>query len=125
MKIRKLVCAIAGVVALAGLDGCQTDDHSSDLSHGRRLDDRHINERVKKELKSDGTYKFEDIKVSTFAGVVQLSGFANSDAQKQRAQSIVQNVPGVLRVENGITVKPSPPVPPAGRTNANNRIYPQ
>jgi len=125
MNVRELVCTIAGVVALAGLNGCKTDDHSSDLSHGRRLDDRHINERVKRELKSDGTYKFEDIKVSTFAGVVQLSGFANSDTQKQRAQSIVQNVRGVLRVENGITVKPPPPAPPTGRTNTNNRIYSQ
>lgn len=125
MSMRKIVCTVAGVVALAGLIGCQTDEHSSDLSHGRKLDDRHINERVKKELKSDQVYKFEDINVSTFAGVVQLSGFADSDGQKQRAQSIVQNVPGVLRVENGITVKTPPSAPPTGRTNTNNRIYPQ
>ena len=123
MNMRQLVCTIAGILALAGLNGCKTDEHSSELSDGRMVDDKHINERVRDSLKADAVYKFEDVNVSTFAGVVQLSGFANSDAQKQRAQSITQTVPGVLRVENGITIKPAPPAPTGG-TNAS-RIYSQ
>jgi len=122
MNMRQLVCTIAGILAMAGLNGCKTEH--SELSDGRVVDDKHINERVKDGLKSDVLYKFDDINVSTFAGVVQLSGFANSDAQKEKAQSIAQNVPGVSRVENGITIKPPPPAP-TGRTNTDNRIYSQ
>jgi len=125
MNMRQLVCTIAGILALAGLNGCKTDEHrSAELSDGRMVDDKHINERVRDELKDDSVYKFNDVNVSTFAGVVQLSGFASSEAQKQRAQSIAQNVPGVIRVENGITLKPAPPTP-TGRTNTDNRIYSQ
>jgi osmotically-inducible protein OsmY len=124
MKMRQLVCTIAGILALAGLNGCKTDQRSSELSDGRMVDDRHINERVRDDLKNDPVYKFDDVNVSTFAGVVQLSGFANSEVQKQRAQTIAQNVSGVARVENGITIKPAPPAP-TGRTNEANRIYSQ
>ena len=124
MNMRQLVCTIAGILALTGLNGCKTD-HSSELSDGRVVDDRHINERVRDDLKNDPVYKFDDVNVSTFTGVVQLSGFANSDVQKQRAQTIAQSVPGVNRVENGITIKPPPPAPPTGRTNSDNRIYSQ
>ena len=122
MNMRQLVCTIAGILAMAGLNGCKTEH--AELSDGRVVDDKHINERVKDGLKSDVVYKFDDINVSTFAGVVQLSGFANSDAQKEKAQSIAQNVRGVSRVENGITIKP-PPSAPTGRTNTDNRIYSQ
>jgi hyperosmotically inducible periplasmic protein len=126
MNMRQLVCTIAGILALAGLNGCSTegDHHAGGLSDGRMVDDKHINERVRDELRGDPVYKFDDINVSTFAGVVQLSGFADSDVQKQRAQNIAQHVPGVLRVDNGITLKPAPPMP-TGRTNMDNKIYSQ
>ncbi len=126
MKKRQLVCIIAGLVAVASLSGCQTDnDHRShELSSGRMIDDSHLNERVKTELKNDPVYKFGDIYVSTFAGVVQLSGFATIEAEKQRAQTIAENVRGVNRVENGITLKPAPAAAvETGRTNADQRIY--
>ncbi len=125
MKKRQLVCIIAGLVALAGLNGCQTDNerHSHELSSGRMIDDNHLNERVRTELKNDPVYKFSDVYVSTFAGVVQLSGFATIEAEKQRAQIVAENVRGVNRVDNGITLKPSPAsAAETGRTNAD-RIY--
>ena len=121
MNMRQLVCTIAGILALGGLNGCKTDHSgSSELSDGRMVDDKHINERVRDDLKHDPIYKFEDVNVSTYAGIVQLSGFATSEAQKNRAQTIAQSVPGVSRVANGITLKPAPPPAPTGETE---RIY--
>jgi hyperosmotically inducible protein len=111
------------MVALAGLNGCKTSEHS-ELSSGRMVDDKHINERVRDELKSDAVYKFDDVSVSTYAGLVQLSGFVTIEAQKQRAQTLAETVPGVMRVDNGITLKPTPPAP-TGRTNQENKIYSQ
>ena len=126
MNMRQLVCTIAGVLALAGLNGCKTESHthSSELSDGRMVDDKNITEHIKDDLKNDPVYKFGDINVSTYAGLVQLSGFVNTEGEKQRAQSVAQSVRGVTRVENGITVKPIAPTP-TGYTNQNNKIYSQ
>ena len=123
MNMRRLACTIAGMVALAGLNGCKTSEHS-ELSSGRMVDDKHINERVRDELKSDAVYKFDDVSVSTYAGLVQLSGFVTIEAQKQRAQTLAETVPGVMRVDNGITLKPAPPAP-TGRANQDSKIYSQ
>ena len=124
MKMRQLACTITGMLALAGLTACQTE-RSSELSSGRMVDDKHINERVRDELKNDPVYKFDDVNVTTYAGVVQLSGFANIDAQRQRAQQLAQTVGGVMRVDNGITLKPAPPAPlaPTGRTTEDSKTY--
>jgi hyperosmotically inducible protein len=45
------------------------------------------------------------VKVQTFKGVVQLSGFVNSRDQKNRAGDLARKVEGVKEVENNITVK--------------------
>jgi osmotically-inducible protein OsmY len=81
------------------------------------MDDRNITDQVKSELKSDPVYRFDDVDVQTFAGIVQLSGFATTEAQKQRATQLAQTVPGVMQVKNVISMKPQP-LEPTGRTNA-------
>ena len=127
MNMRQLACTIAGILAV-GLTGCKTDKSSSELSDGRVMDDKNINEHVKDGLKNDPAYKFSDVNVSTFSGLVQLSGFVNTDAQKDKAQQIAQGVPGVQKVENAITIKPMPAAPtttPTGRTNQDNKTYSQ
>jgi osmotically-inducible protein OsmY len=50
-------------------------------------------------------YKYPDVKVTTFKGTVQLSGFVNNGAQKGRAADLAKNVAGVKDVVNNITVK--------------------
>jgi len=42
-----------------------------------------------------------------FKGVVQLSGFVNSKAQKSSAGDLAKKVEGVRGIENNITVKES------------------
>jgi osmotically-inducible protein OsmY len=46
------------------------------------------------------------IQVETLKGVVQLSGFAKSTAERTAATNIASRVPGVKRVINDIVVKP-------------------
>ncbi len=83
--------------------GCAGSQYTQ--STGEHIDDPATSSRVKKALSNDYEYKYEDVKVQTFKGVVQLSGFVNSRAQLNRAGDIAGKVEGVKKVENNITVK--------------------
>jgi hyperosmotically inducible periplasmic protein len=43
----------------------------------------------------------------SYRGVVQLSGFVDSQDKIQRAEEVARSVQGVQRVENGVKVKPA------------------
>lgn len=49
-----------------------------------------------------------DIKVSTYKGTVQLSGFVNTKAQIKRAEQITKKVDGVGKIVNNLLVKTKP-----------------
>jgi osmotically-inducible protein OsmY len=83
--------------------GCAGDRYHE--STGEGIDDTATTSRVKKALHADTQYKFEDVKVTTFKGVVQLSGFADSRDAKSRAGEIAKTVEGVKDLENNISVK--------------------
>ena len=83
--------------------GCAGDRYHE--STGESIDDTATTSRVKSALHSDSQYKFDDVKVTTFKGTVQLSGFANSRDAKSRAADLAKNVEGVRDLENNITVK--------------------
>ncbi len=92
-------------------------------SEGRVLDDKNITAGVHKALESEPAYKFTGVKVDTFAGIVQLSGFVNTDDQKEKAESLAEGTPGVRKVMNGIGLKPSMPSTATSRQNSDSRIY--
>ena len=50
-------------------------------------------------------YKYDGVKVTAGNGVVQLSGFVNTSAQRNRAGEVASKVVGVKSVENNLTVK--------------------
>jgi hyperosmotically inducible protein len=102
--------------------GCSTSS-KDERSDGRLLDDKHITSKVEDALKKEPAYKFTNVRVDTFAGIVQLSGFVNTDAQKSRAEAIARDASGVKGVANGLTLKPITIVEPTGRTNGAPRIY--
>jgi hypothetical protein len=116
--IQRISCAAMAAMLLI-LAGCESTP-KDERSEGRALDDKHITENVRKTLESEPTYKFSEVSVSTFAGVVQLSGFVNTEGEKQRAQDIAQNTDGVKQVSNGIALKP---LMPTSRPNSAQRIY--
>jgi len=83
--------------------GCAGDRYHE--STGENIDDSSTTARVKKALHEDPQYKFEDVKVTTFKGTVQLSGFADSRDARGHAGDIAKNVEGVKNLENNISVK--------------------
>lgn len=87
------------------------------------VDDKKIASTVRSDLRNDPLYKFHDVDVKTFDGVVQLSGFVNSDEQKRRAEEIARQVPGVTEVQNSISLKPNNTYAPTGRVNGQNQNY--
>jgi hyperosmotically inducible periplasmic protein len=56
-------------------------------------------------LLSDDLVKSFDLQVETRKGVVQLSGFVDSQAQIDQAVALTRAVAGVTDVENGVTLK--------------------
>ena len=88
---------------LAALVGCAaTPKHEST---GEYVDDASITSRVKTEFVKNSQVKARDIKVDTYQGVVQLSGFADSQTEINRAVDIARNVSGVKFVKNDIQLK--------------------
>jgi len=73
---------------------------------GAYIDDTAITTSVKARFVDDKTVDAASISVETMKGTVQLSGFAKSDAEKMRAESIAQAVKGVVAVQNRISVRP-------------------
>jgi osmotically-inducible protein OsmY len=104
MKNIKVLCvALAlGASAIGGLTSCAGDRYHE--STGEYVDDNSLTARVKSALGNDG-YKYPDVKVTTFKGTVQLSGFVDDRDQKSRAGTIAKGVQGVKDVDNNITVK--------------------
>jgi hyperosmotically inducible protein len=75
-------------------------------SAGAIIDDSVITAKVKAALIENATTKGHEINVETQNGVVQLSGFVDTSAQKTAATSVVQTIEGVSDVNNDIDVKP-------------------
>lgn len=80
-------------------------------STGEYIDDRAITAKVKAEFVRDPLVKALDVKIDTFKGVVQLSGFVDTQDQKNRAAQVAANVSGVRNVQNNITVKTAATTP--------------
>ncbi len=105
LKVLGLIICLASLPLVGGLTGCAGDRYNQ--STGQRIDDNRIAERVKEALAHDSQYKHDGVNVVAFKGVVQLSGFVNTKAQKNSAGDLAKKVEGVREVENNITVKES------------------
>ena len=70
------------------------------------IDDAAITTAVKAKLVEDKTVSAGAISVETLNGTVQLSGFAKTVAEKNKAESIARNTKHVREVRNSIVVRP-------------------
>lgn len=95
-----LALALAATLNFAGCAGSPTKE-----STGEYVDDAAITAKVKKAFVKDDQVKAFEIKVETFKGVVQLSGFVDNNDQKMAAERDAQGIPGVTQVRDNITVK--------------------
>ena len=74
-------------------------------STGEYVDDSVITTKVKSLLAADDFLKSFQIGVETFKGVVQLSGFVNTQKAVDKAIEITRGVNGVKSVKNDLVVK--------------------
>lgn len=72
---------------------------------GEYIDDSVITTKVKAAVLNEPTLKSAEINVETFKGVVQLSGFVNSEADIAKAASVAKGVKGVTSVKNDMRLK--------------------
>ncbi|MES1982692.1 MAG: BON domain-containing protein [Pseudomonadota bacterium] len=72
---------------------------------GEYVDDSVITTKVKAGILNATALKSGEINVETFKGVVQLSGFVNSQSDANKAVEIARGVKGVSSVKNDMQVK--------------------
>ncbi len=91
-----LICAAIAVTTV----GC-----SHNTTVGQKFDDTVITTKVKTALLGDPDVKGMAIDVETVGGNVMLSGFVDSQAQRDRAKSLAGRVEGVSQVTDKLSVK--------------------
>lgn len=103
-KVMSLVALlVAGLGTASFTTGCAGTATSA--STGEFIDDSVITTKVKAALVNDPVVKALDVKVETFKGVVQLSGFVATESEKAQAGRVAATVSGVSEIKNNITLK--------------------
>jgi osmotically-inducible protein OsmY len=99
------------ILAVGGIAGLQTGcaGTATRESTGEYIDDATITTKVKAAFVKDPVVKALDVKVDTFKGAVQLSGFVDNQEQKARAEQVAAGIQGVTSVRNNITLKTTAP----------------
>ena len=97
----------AAITAVALLTGAGCTVMRDQQSVGSYVDDTTITTRVKSAYATNKTVDASDIKIDTYKGVVQLSGFADSQQEVAEAIRIARSTPGVKSVKDEIAVKPA------------------
>lgn len=98
-RIIGLLAALA-VLFLAGCAGSE-----SSRSTGTYIDDKAITAKIEANLAQDSLTQALQVEIETYKGVVQLSGFVDSQEKIDRAGEIARNVPGVKKVVNNIALR--------------------
>ncbi len=104
MKKRNIVihCLVL-LMLIATLVACASTSKQSGT--GEYVDDSVITTKVKSLLASDDFLKSFEISVETYKGIVQLSGFVDSQKAIDKAGEIASSVKGVKSVKNNLNVK--------------------
>ena len=91
------------LMMIASLAACAST--SKQEGAGEYVDDSVITTKVKSMLASDDFLKSFEITVETYKGIVQLSGFVDSQKAIDKAGEIASGVKGVKSVKNNLSVK--------------------
>ena len=102
-QLGKYLSAFFLAITLVSVVGCAST--SKQESTGEYMDDSVITTKVKAAIFNEPTLKSSEINVETFKGVVQLSGFVNSQADINKATEIARSVKGVTSVKNDMRHK--------------------
>jgi osmotically-inducible protein OsmY len=94
-------------LVLISVMGCaSTRTHESP---GEYISDSAITTKVKTAIFAEESLKSSEINVETFKGVVQLTGFVNSQNDINRAVAVAKEVGGVTSVKNDMRLKVAKP----------------
>ncbi len=102
-KVNIMIRGFVAVLLILALAACASTPKQE--STGEYVDDSTITTKVKADLLADDILKGFAISVETYKGIVQLSGFVNTQATKDRAGSIARKVAGVKEVRNNLIIK--------------------
>jgi hyperosmotically inducible protein len=104
MKKRNIVIGyLVLVILIATFVSCASTPKQE--STGEYVDDSVITAKIKSLLAADDFLKSFQISVETRKGIVQLSGFVNSQNAVDKAGQIVRSVKGVQSLRNNLIVK--------------------
>jgi len=93
-----LTQAVVGIVLLAlVVMGCAATP--TERSTGEVIDDSALTTKVKAVLVGDPMVSALAISVSTFKGVVSLTGIVNSESERKRAIQLAEELAGVREVD--------------------------
>lgn len=105
MTTRRLSAAAALLAAALFAAGCAPT--ATQRGTGEFVDDATINAKVKAALLADPQVPGTAVNVDTYRGVVQLSGFVASEAEKRKASQKAAEVAGVTSVRNDLQIRPT------------------
>jgi hyperosmotically inducible protein len=101
-KSKGFVTAVMFIMTMAMVACAST---RTTKSAGEQVDDTVTTAAVKSALIADPVTKAHQIDVEVFKGTVQLNGFVDSAAGKERATEVARNQKGVTAVRNNLTVR--------------------
>ncbi len=102
-KFGKYLSALFLSLTLITAVGCAST--STQEGMGEYVDDSVITAKVKAAIFEHASLKSAEINVETFKGVVQLSGFVNSQSDINTAVTVARGVKGVQAVKNDMRLK--------------------
>lgn len=103
MQAPRILAAAVAAAALAIGSGCAVVRDQQTV--GSYIDDATLTAQVKAKFAEDPAVSAAAIGVETLKGVVQLSGFTKSAAEKAKAERLARAITGVVSVRNDIVVR--------------------
>ena len=103
MTMLKRLSAVFIAALLVSALGCASQ--SEPQSPGAYMGDSWVTTKVKTAILNEPSLKVLQINVETYKGVVQLSGFVDNAASRDKAAEIARGVQGVTAVKNDLQLR--------------------
>ncbi len=100
MNFATRIATLLLAAALAACTATRTQEGT-----GEFIDDSIITTRVKAAIFDEASLRSMEIRVETFKGIVQLSGFVSTRASIDKAVEIARRIPNVIDVRNDMRLK--------------------
>jgi len=107
-RMRNILLALVALFLVTGCVGTTTNTQPTASGSGpvTFIKDSVLTAKVKTALLQQRGLEGLEIHVNSYKGVVQLSGFVDTDVEKELAGQIARSVDGVVEVVNNLIVKP-------------------